>query len=113
VRWLRQEYQVSRFGSPKEKAGLHLGGVAAGQDVAAVSAAKTAFPTDDDVAQTAAVMAVLAASQGPLGAEGIATNFRQGRGNLAKVQAVLAALARMGFVSTAEGGQTFALRRMA
>jgi hypothetical protein len=48
-----------------------------------------------------------------LGAEGIATSFRQGRRNLTKVQAVLAALARMGFVSTTDGGQTFALRRVA
>jgi hypothetical protein len=39
------------------------------------------------------------------GAEGSATSFRQGRRNLTKVQAVLAALARMGFVSTTDGGR--------
>jgi hypothetical protein len=58
-------------------------------------------------------MAVLAASQVPLGSEGVATSFRLGRRNLAKVNAVLAALARMGFVSTTDGGQTFGLRRVA
>jgi hypothetical protein len=113
VQWLRPEYQVPRFGSPKEKAELDLGGVAPGQEVEASAVAKPAFPTDDDVAQTAAVMAVLAASQVALGAEAIATSFRQGRRNLAKVNAVLAALARMGFVRTSDGGQTFALRRVA
>jgi hypothetical protein len=112
VHWLRPEYQVPRLGSPKEKAELDLGGVAPGQAVEAAAAAKPAFPTDD-MAQTAAVMAVLAASQGPLGSEGIATSFRQGRRNLAKVQAVVAALARMGFVSTTDGGRTFTLRRSA
>jgi hypothetical protein len=48
-----------------------------------------------------------------LGAEAVATSFRQGRRNLAKVQPVLAALARMGFVSTGDGGKTFGLRRVA
>jgi hypothetical protein len=112
VRWLRPEYQVSRFGSPKEKAELDLSGIAPGQEVEAVAVDKPAFPIDD-VAQTAAVMAVLAASQGALGAEDIAKSFRQGRRNLAKVQAVLAALARMGFVGTTDGGKTFVLRRVA
>jgi hypothetical protein len=45
----------------------------------------------------------------PLGPEAIATSFRQGWRNLAKVQAVLAALARMGFVSAGDGGKTFLL----
>jgi phage gp16-like protein len=67
----------------------------------------------DDVAQTAAVMAVLAASEISLDTEGVATSFRQGRRNLAKVEAVVAALSRMGFVTTADGGKTFALRRVA
>jgi hypothetical protein len=79
VRWLRPEYQVPLFGSPKEKAELDLGGVAPGQEVEAAAAGKPAFPTDDDVAQTAAVMAVLAASQVPLGPESVTTSFRQGR----------------------------------
>ena len=112
VRWLRPQYQVPRFGSPKDKAELDLGGVAPGQEVEAAAAAKPSFPPDD-VAQTAAVMAVLAASQVALAAEGVAASFRQGRRNLTKVEAVLAALTRMGFVSTADEGKTFALRRVA
>jgi hypothetical protein len=110
VRWLRPDYQVPRFGSPKEKAELDLSGVAPGQEVEAPAAAKPMYPSDD-VAQTAAVMALLAASEISLDAEGVAARFRQGRRNLAKVEAVLSALGRMGFVSTADGGKTFALRR--
>ncbi len=110
VRWLRPEYQVPRFGSPKEKAELDLAGVAPGQEVEAAAAAKPSFPSDD-VAQTAAVMSVLAVSEISLGTESVATSFRQGRRNLAKVEAVMAALARMGFLNTADGGKTFALRR--
>jgi hypothetical protein len=112
VQWLRPEYQVPRFGTPQEKAEFDLFGVAPGQEVEEVAVPKTAFPTDD-VAQTAAVMAALAASQAPLAAEAIAISFRQGRRILVKVQAVLAALTRMGFVSTADGGKTFAVPRSA
>src|SRR3974390_981578 len=46
------------------------------------------------------------------GPEAVATSFHQGRRNLAKVQTVLAVLARMGFVSTADGGKTFGIRRV-
>jgi hypothetical protein len=81
-----------------------------GQEVEAAAATKPAFPSDD-VAQTAAVMAVLARSEISLDPESVATSFRQGRRNLTKVQAVVAALARMGFVSTADGGKTFDLRK--
>jgi hypothetical protein len=56
-------------------------------------------------------MAVLAASEISLDAEDIATRFKQGRRNIPKTAAVLASLARMGFVSTVDGGRTFALRK--
>jgi hypothetical protein len=41
----------------------------------------------------------------------LATRFKQGRKIAPKVAAVLATLARMGFVDSAEGGKTFVLRR--
>ena len=51
--------------------------------------------------------------QRPLDAAALATRFKQGRKIAPKVAAVLAALARMGFIDTADGGQTFVLRRAA
>jgi hypothetical protein len=106
VRWLQPEYQVARFGSPTERkeqleADL-VGGVA--------TARKPAFPADE-VAQTGAVMAGLAHAAGPLDAASLAASFRQGRRVEPKVRAVLTALARMGFIDTADSGRSFLLRR--
>jgi hypothetical protein len=110
VRWLRPEYQIPRFGSPKEKAELDLVGAAPGQEVEAALAAKSSFPADD-VAQTAAVMAALASANAPRDAISIASSFKQGRRNLPKVEAVLAALTRMGFVEAVDGGRSFTFHR--
>jgi len=71
VRWLRPEYQIPLFGTPKEKAELDLVGVATGQEAEAATAAKSSFPADD-VAQTAAVMALLASANVPRDAISIA-----------------------------------------
>jgi hypothetical protein len=98
VRWLRPEYQIPLFGTPKEKAELDLVGVAAGQEAEAAAAAKSSFPVDD-VAQTAAVMVLRASANVPQDAITIASSFKQGRRNLPKVEAVLAALTRMGFIA--------------
>lgn len=112
VQWLRPDYQIPRFGTPKEKAELELVGGAMGAGAEAGPAAKIAFPTDD-IAQTAAVMSALAVASGPLDAATVASRFKQGRKIAPKVAAVLAALARMGFVDSADGGRTFILRRAA
>jgi len=112
VQWLRPEYQVPRFGSPEEKAELDLVGGGVTVETAAAKAAKPAFPTNDQ-AQTAAVVLALANAAGPLDAATVAAGFRQGRRIAPKVEAVLAALARVGFVSSVDGGRTFALRRAA
>lgn len=109
VRWLRPDYQIPRFGTPKEKAELDL----TGGDVRAMAStpsAKEAYPTDE-IAQTAAVMAVLASAAGPLDADAIAATFRQGRKCAKSVQAVLASLARMGRLDPCDNGKTFLLRR--
>jgi hypothetical protein len=106
VRWLRPDYQVPRFGSPREKARQLEADLVAPD----AKAAKPSFPADD-MAQTAAVMAALANSARPLDAAAMAATFRQGKRVEAKVRAVLTALARMGFVATPDGGRTFLLRK--
>ncbi len=112
VRWLRPEYQIPRFGSPKEKAQLDLVGGAMGAETAAPAGPKPTFPLGE-VEQTAAVMATLASAARPLDASALAAGFKQGRRVAPKIAAVLAALARMGFVASSDGGATFSLRRAA
>lgn len=58
-------------------------------------------------------MAALASAAAPLSADALAASFKQGRKIAPKVAAVLAALARTGYVATGDGGRTFALRRAA
>jgi hypothetical protein len=111
VRWLRPDDQIPRFGSAKEKAELDLVGGGKAAEAPAAAGARPSLPSDD-FAQTAAVMAALASASGPLAAQGIAALFR-GRHIAPKIAAGLAALSRTGFVTTADGGATFALRRAA
>ncbi len=110
VRWLRPEYQVSRFGAGTQKTEFDLAGAAAGQEGTADTRGKPSFPTED-VAQTAVVMAALAESIAPINAATIAARFRQGRRIEPAVKATLAAIARMGFIIAADKGSAFALRR--
>jgi hypothetical protein len=112
VRWLRPEYQIPRFGSPKEKAELDLVGGAMSEGSAAIAAPRPSFPSGE-VEQTAAVMAALACAIRPLDAVSLAATFKQGRRVAPKIAAILSALARMAFAATADGGRTFALRRAA
>jgi hypothetical protein len=107
VRWLRPEYQIPKFGTPKEKAEqieADLGGEI-------VTEKKPSFPADD-IDQTAAVMTMLAASDGAASPTEIATRFKQGKRVEKKVEAVLASLARMGVIATAKSGRAFSLHRM-
>nr|WP_294534769.1 DNA methyltransferase [uncultured Rhodoblastus sp.] len=112
IRWLRPDYQIPRFGSPKEKAELDLVGGGMAVESAAPAGPKPGFPAED-VMQTAAVMAALASAETPLDADALARAFKQGRKVSYKIAAILAALARVGFVTTTDGGKTFALRRAA
>lgn len=105
VRWLRPEYQIERFGSPAEKAEQFEADLVAAEQ----KAPKQPFPAKD-IAQTAAVMAALAASPGPLEVEAVAAAFRQGKRIEPKVRAVLVALTRMGFVAMPDSGKGFVLR---
>ena len=111
VRWLRPDYQIPRFGSAKERAELDLVGGGMASETPAAAGTRPSFPSAD-FAQTAAVMAALASASGPLGARDIAALFK-GKKIVPKIASVLAALSRTGFVTTPDGGVTFAFRRAA
>lgn len=111
IRWLRPDYQVPRLGTPSQKAELDLKGGETGAKTSA-PAAKEAWPADE-IAQTAAVMAVLASAATPLAAEAIAGSFRQGRRCAKNIEAVLESLLRMGRLDTRDGGRSFLLHRAA
>jgi hypothetical protein len=57
-----------------------------------------------------AALAEISAAVDPIA---LAMRFKQGRRAAAKIAAVLAALSRMGFAATSDGGKTFRLRRAA
>lgn len=74
---------------------------------------KPLFPRSERE-QTAVVLAALNAAAEPLTPTALAARFRQGRRVLASVEAVLAALRRVGgLVYSPDGGRTFAPRRAA
>lgn len=107
VRWLRPDYQRPRFardgkgGEQIEAAELVAPALAA--------AGKEAFPTDA-VERVAAVLAALGAAPTPLDADAIAQGFKQGLRVRRAVRDILVSLARVGEVSTADGGRTFSRR---
>jgi hypothetical protein len=110
VRWLRPDYQMRRAGiAPDSK-------LAADEEqyeapLVAAATQKPMFPTDD-VERTGAVFAALLSSGSPLDARTIAKTFRQGARVEPTIARVLASLARLGHVHTADG-RSFALRRAA
>jgi hypothetical protein len=112
VRWLRPDYQIPRFGSAKDK--LALTGGAMREPVAAAAAGpKPSFPPSE-LEQTVAVLSVLTSIAEPTSPTALAARFRQGRRVLPQVEAVLAALLRVGgLVHSPDGGRTFAPRRAA
>lgn len=109
VHWLCPTFQVPRSSSPARGAGEQ---VEANLMVANETPGKPSFPIDD-MAQTAVVMATLMGAAAPLDATAIALGFRKARRLEERVAAVLAALSRLGFVTTTDGGRTYALRRAA
>jgi hypothetical protein len=108
VRWLRPDYQIPRFGTQLQNA-EQLEAALVGT---AGKTQKPSFPAEE-VAQTAAVMAVLAGAAAPLDAASLAGRFRQGKRVEGKVAAVLAAGLRQGFVRSPDGGATYQLPRAA
>ncbi len=112
VRWLRPDYQIPRFGTAAEKDQLKLSGGAMRDQAVVKAGPKPSFPTDN-VEQTAAVMAALAASASAMDADSLSAGFRQGRRAMPQIAAVLFALTRMGFVTSSDGGTRFLLPRAA
>ena len=113
IRWLRPDYQIPRFGTEKDKAGLRLeGGTMRDAVTDTKPGAKPSFPSGD-VAQTGAVMLALVSAGGSVSAAVLAARFRKGRRVLPQLQSILAALVRTGAIASPDGGQTFQLRRIA
>jgi hypothetical protein len=111
VRWLRPDYQIPRFGSTKDK--LTLIGGTMNEPAAVMTGPKPSFPTSE-LEQTAAVLSVLTSVTGPASPTALAVRFRQGRRVLPQVEAVLAALIRVGgLVTSPDGGRSFLSRRVA
>lgn len=125
VRWLRPDYQIPRFGSDAEQARLEEERRRAREE--ARSAAnqptfdldddlqelKPKYPTGNELAETAAIMSVLATADLPLSVTALSGYFAQGRQVEKRIAATVAALARLGHLTTTDGGATFTLRRVA
>lgn len=124
IRWVRPDYQIPRFGSEAEKVRLaeerrrareaqrlpqqsHL---ALEDDLQEM---KARFPTGDELAETAAVIGVLRAAQSAMSIEDISRHFAQGRQVERRVVSTVLALARLGHLSSLDGGETFTLRPVA
>jgi hypothetical protein len=110
VRWLRPDYQRPRF-ARDGKGGEQ---VEAAELVAVPMAApvRPSFPVAP-VERVAAVLSALAASNAPLDEAQIALCFRQGLRVKSAVRAILISLARVGEVSTGDGGRSFSRRLIA
>jgi SAM-dependent methyltransferase len=107
VRWLRPDYQRPRFGE-----GGGMGEQVEAAELLSLPSAvvgRPVFPSQP-VERVAAVLAILAKSGAPLDAEAIALQFRQGLKVRPAIRAVLVSLARVGEVSTADGGRRFGRR---
>jgi hypothetical protein len=138
VRWLRPEYQIPRFGSDAEKARWNEEqrpkteptyvppaetGIRPAQSVLGLQGdlsemiprdddpTKPRFPTNNEMAETAAVMSAFLSSSKPLSPTEVARHFKGGRQNERRVKLVIDALARLGHISSTDGGESFALRR--
>ncbi|GLK80574.1 class I SAM-dependent DNA methyltransferase [Methylopila turkensis] len=109
VRWLRPAYQAARFSRGPDRRPSSAPGLGLGAPLAA-RVAKPSFPRDD-VAQTATVLLALLEAPGPIDAEGLALRFREGRRAAPRIEATLAALARLGAISAPAEAGGFALRR--
>jgi hypothetical protein len=112
VRWLRPDYQRARAGVADAQAAAESGAqIAAPLVLEAGKTQKPSFPSSE-VERTAAVFAALAMATKPLDAASIARMYRQGARAEPAVLRVLAALARLGHIHSADG-KSFALRRAA
>jgi hypothetical protein len=111
VRWLRPDYQISRFAKNVDKQAVTEEGTQVAAELISDVEQKRSFPADA-VEQTAAVFAALGNTNGPLDAKLLATQFKRTKTTEKKIGEVLASLARLGYVTSSDG-KTFALRRVA
>jgi len=111
VRWLRPDYQIPRFAKGIDKQAAKEEGTQVAAELVAAVEQKPSFPSGA-VEQTAAIFSALAAASQPLDAKGLAAQFKRTKTTEKKVGEVLASLARLGYVTSADG-KTFALRRVA
>jgi hypothetical protein len=123
VRWLRPDRQIPRFGSDAEKARLAEETRRAKEEQERLvpkqgillfendlQEMKPKFPTGEELKETVAVMRVLEAASAPMSIEEIARHFAQGKQIEKRVGLVVAALARLGHLSPADGGKSVSLR---
>jgi len=125
VRWLRPEYQIPRFGSEAERARLEEERRRAREEARLAARQgsldleddlqemKPRYPTGDELAETAAVMRVLGTAEEPISIAAICSHFSQGRQVEKRIALTVLALARLGHLTSVDGGETFALRRTA
>ena len=130
IKWLRPDYQIPRYGSEADRARLdderrtaraadklrpRQGALDLDDDLREMMPqdddAKPRYPTNNELAETAAVMRVLATASQPVAITEIARTFSQGRQIEKRVASTILALARLGHLSSPDGGETFALRR--
>ena len=125
VKWLRPDYQIPRFGSDVERARLEEERRRARDEEKAAARQsaldldddlqelKPKFPTGNELAETAAVMGVLASASDAMTIAQIARTFSQGKQIEKRVALTILALARLGHLSSTDNGETFILRRVA
>jgi hypothetical protein len=112
VRLLRPDYQRARAGVVgRAEPGPDEEQLEAPLVIVAGNEQKPLFPAGD-VERTAAVFAALSDARGPLDAKILARAFRQGAKVEHAIARVLASLARLGHIHTADG-RDYALRRRA
>ncbi len=107
VRWLRPEYQIPRFGTPTEKKQQIEADLVSFEDVG-----KPNFPKEE-TRRAIAISGVLASAAAPMSAADIAARFKQGKRLEKDIALTLRSFLRFGDVVSADGGKTFALRRVA
>jgi hypothetical protein len=113
VHWLRDEYQIPRFGRGADKqAAVEEGAQKSADLIVLEKEQKRSFPTSA-IEQAAEVFAALAAARGPVDAASIASSYKQGKKAEPKIAAILAAAYRIGEVATMDNGRSFQFRRVA
>jgi hypothetical protein len=106
VRFLRPAFQRPRFAPAADAQAEAERGRQADAPLAATAPGRPTFPRDE-VAQTATVMMALIEAGGVLDADDFAARFRDGRRAAPRIAATMAALARLGAVSSFSGQARF------